>query len=248
MPLGKIVVITSGKGGVGKSSAAALLGYNLQRNGKKTIIIELDVGLRSLDIMLGVENDIGYDLSDILSGECEPYKAIRTSESLSRLQFIPAPGIVSSRVDNDRFVALCLALKKNYDYVLIDSPAGIGELFRIAVRAADEAIIVTTPDMVCMRDAANVSQIMEDEGVVNQRLIINKLDRPAFKKSNVRDLDEVIDTVGVRLLGVVEQDSDIMELSASGKLPKKDAPALLEFSNIAERIMGKEKPLSVYKY
>ena len=102
--------------------------------------------------------------------------------------------------------------------------------------------------MVCMRDAANVSQIMEDEGVVNQRLIINKLDRTAFKKSNVRDLDEVIDTVGVRLLGVVEQDRDIMELSASGKLPKKDSPALLEFSNIAERIMGKEKPLSVYKY
>jgi septum site-determining protein MinD len=246
--LGKIVVITSGKGGVGKSTTAAMLGYNLKKNGKKTIIIELDVGLRSLDIMLGVENDIGYDLSDILSGECEPYKAIRTSESLSGLQFIPAPGVVSSRVDNDRFVALCLALKKNYDYVIVDSPAGIGELFRIAIRAADEAIIVTTPDMVCMRDAQNISEILESQGVIKQRLLINKLEKAAFRKSNIRDLDEVIDTVGVQLIGIIEQDKDLMDLSASGKLPRKDSASAEEFSLVAGRIMGKESPLKVYKY
>ncbi len=246
--MGKIIVITSGKGGVGKSTASALLGYGLQKSGKKTIIIELDVGLRSLDIMLGLENDIGYDLSDILSGECEPYKAIRTSETLGGLQFIPAPALVSSRVDHERFVALCMALKKNYDYVLVDSPAGIGELFKIALRASDEALIVTTPDMVCMRDAANVSQIIEAEGIKEQRLIINKLNKNAFKKANIRDLDEVIDTVGVRLIGVVEQDSQVLDLAAAGKLPRKESEALQEFVNIAQRLTGKETPLAVYKY
>lgn len=246
--MGKIIVVTSGKGGVGKSTASALLGYFLKKNGKKSIIIELDMGLRSLDIMLGTEDEIGFDLSDILSGECEPYKAIRTSEKFSGLQFIPAPGTISSSMDTERFVALCIALKKNYDYVIVDSPAGIGELFKIALRAADEALIVTTPDMVCMRDAAQVSFILEEEGVKDQKLLINKLSKAAFKKSSIRDLDEIIDTVGVQLIGVIEQNDAVSSLAARGTKCPEDSNVMIEFGNVAGRIMGKDIPLAVYKY
>ncbi|MBQ5321058.1 MAG: AAA family ATPase [Oscillospiraceae bacterium] len=246
--MGKIIVVTSGKGGVGKSTVSALLGYFLKKNGKKTIIIELDMGLRSLDIMMGTEDEISYDLSDILSGACEPYKAIRTAEKFGGLQFIPAPGTVTSSLDTERFVALCIALKKNYDYVLVDSPAGIGELFRIALRAADEALIVTTPDMVCMRDAANVSFILEEEGLSRQKLLINKLSKSAFKKSGIRDLDEIIDVVGVQLVGVAEQSDAVSDLSASGKLSSDDLDVMKEFSNIAKRICGEDVPLHIYKY
>lgn len=246
--MGKIIVITSGKGGVGKSTASALLGYHLKKNGKKTIIIELDMGLRSLDIMMGAEDEISYDLSDILSGACEPYKAIRTAEKFASLQFIPAPGTISSSLDTERFVALCIALKKNYDYVLVDSPAGIGELFRIALRAADEALIITTPDMVCMRNAANVSFILEEEGLTRQRLIINKLSKPAFKKSGIRDIDEIIDTVGVQLIGLIEQSEAVSDLAASGKLCQEDTDVMKEFGNIAKRICGEDIPLHIYKY
>lgn len=246
--MGKIEVITSGKGGVGKSTASVILGYYLKKAGKKVIILELDVGLRSLDIMLGAENETSYDLSDILSGECEPYKAIRTSEAFGGLQFISAPGTVDFEVNGERFTALCMALRRNYDYVIVDSPAGIGELFKISCSVADEALIVTTPDMVCMRDAGNVSDILLDMGVKNQRLIINKLCRASFKKSAVADLDEVIDTAGVRLIGVIEQDDELMHFVSSGKMPKVDSDVLREFENTAQRIDGKEVPVYVIKY
>lgn len=243
--MGKIILVSSGKGGAGKSTVSAYLGHSLQMLGKKTIIIELDSGLRSLDIMLGLEDESCFDLYDILSGECDPNKAIRTAEHFGSLQFIPAPSSPSGNIDTDRFVALCVALKKNYDFVIIDSPAGVGALFKLAAEASDSAIVVATPDSVCVRDAAFVGELLDDYALSEKRLCINRFDIDQFKKSSFRDLDEVIDRVGVRLIGIVPSCEHIPSCSSRGEVLPSDSKAKTAFLNIAKRITGEEAELSI---
>lgn len=241
----QVIMVTSGKGGVGKSSACVLLGAALGRLGKKVLVLELDSGLRSLDLMMGLQDQVTYDIQDVLLGRCEPIRAIFSCEYCANLFLMTATSVLDASIAQEDIVRLCRGLSGYFDFVLLDSPAGVGATFEAAARACSQAILVVTPDPVSVRDGAIVSDLLEELGVGRQRLIINRVRTNLEKLSLVPDLDRVIDTVGVQLLGVVPDSDLLLRAIASGKaLPEKSLPGKA-YQNIARRILGKYVKLAV---
>lgn len=237
--------ITSGKGGVGKSTITALLGVGLTKLNKRVLIIELDIGLKSLDVILGVENKVLFDLKDILLGRCNIDKAILSCEYAPNLKLITAPLDCFMSYNKENLAQILDELDDKYDYILIDSPAGVGTSFREVLSLIDNALIVVTPDLICVRDACSVSQILLDYGVQDQKLIINKVKNKFTKLDILPDLDYVIDQVGVQLISVILEDIDIMKFTLKGLMLPKDSQAMKFFDNLAKRILGQEVPLMV---
>ncbi|MFQ9871987.1 MAG: P-loop NTPase [Oscillospiraceae bacterium] len=243
--MSQVIMITSGKGGVGKSSACVLLGAALGRLGKKVLVLELDSGLRSLDLMMGLQDQVTYDIQDVLLGRCEPIRAIFSCEYCANLFLMPATSVLDAGIAQEDIVRLCRGLSGYFDFVLLDSPAGVGATFEAAARACSQAILVVTPDPVSVRDGAIVSGLLEELDVGRQRLIINRVRTNLEKLSLVPDLDRVIDTVGVQLLGVVPDSDLLLRAIAGGKaLPEKSLPGRV-YQNIARRILGKYVKLAV---
>lgn len=240
-----IISVTSGKGGSGKSSVSVGLATSLARNGRKVIIVELDIGLRCVDIMLGLENNVVYDLGDIVSGNCSVQDAILSSERRGVLDYIAAPINISSQFDFDRVVKSLQSLKMRYDYVIVDTPAGLGLSILSVKNLADLAIIVATPDPICIRDGEKVAALMEQEGFTNYKLIINKVSRRTMRKSPIRDLDAVIDGVGAQLIGVIPEDIAFQIALSKGEWLDSKNVVNLVFEAIAARIEGKYKPLII---
>lgn len=174
--MGLITVITSGKGGAGKSTVSVGLGCTLAKNGKRVLLIDGDAGLRSLDAMLGVDKELVFDISDIVNGNCEPIKAIYSCEEytgLNNLFLLPAPALEKHTIHPELMKQLVPILARYYDHVIIDCPAGIGKGFISAVAAANRALVISTPDPICIRDSDKVRQLLEERGISQHRLVIN---------------------------------------------------------------------------
>ena len=243
--MSKIIAVTSGKGGTGKSSICSGLGYALAKQGNRTLIIELDFGLRCLDIMLGVKDTIKYDLGSVLDGKCDIYKATTQVKMASNLSIVCAPEDPFAQVNAEQISSICEEMRKYYEYIIVDTSAGISSSVFDIVGQSDLILIVTTPDPICVRDGRTMSDEFYKRGNKKQRLIINKMNRKIFGEELVSDLDEIIDTVGVQLIGVIPDDDEIIISTAKGAPIPSQSEAFKAFDCISRRIKGEDVPLSV---
>lgn len=235
-------LITSGKGGAGKSTVCVYSAAALVRRGRRVLLVEMDAGLRGLDILLGVCDRTVFDLADVLEGRCEPVKAIVECAWCPGLHLMPAPlapGFFPCAQDLAR---LCRGLSGYYDYLFIDTPAGLGVGFEVSLAVAQSAWIVVTPDPVAVRDASGVARLVFEKGFADVKLVVNRLPAHA-RQMLVPHLDYCIDTVGAQLIGVIPEERGLAAVSARGVALPGDSPAGAEFIRIAGRMEGEYTPL-----
>ena len=234
-----VLMIASGKGGTGKSTVATYLATELAVKNKKTLLIELDAGLRSIDVISGIQQQAVFDIGDVLRGRCDAYKAMSSSPHSENLSVIAAP-YKSYDTDFSRFRQVTDSLYNDFDYIIIDTAAGLGNAFYAACKSAVMGIIVVTPDIISVRDGRLVSDELYNNGITDIRLIINKFSDQTFKFSGIEDLDAVIDDVCAQLLGVIPMSKQIAVNAISGSRLVQGSQEKLIFSAIADRITGKE--------
>jgi len=243
----RVITITSGKGGVGKTTATANLAVALALLGNKVACIDADIGLRNLDVVLGLENRIVYDLVDVVEGRARLRQAmIRDKRLKEELYLIPAAQTRDkTAVSPSDMVRICDELKPLVDYILVDSPAGIERGFRNALAPADEVIIVTNPEVSSVRDADRIIGLIEAEGKGPGRLVLNRIKAEMVKRGDMLSPEDVIDILAIKLIGLVPEDSTIL-VSTNRGLPAAMSPeesrAGKAFQNIARRIMGETVP------
>lgn len=241
----KLIAVTSGKGGTGKSSICYGIGYTLAKQGNRTLIIELDFGLRCLDIMFGMSGRVDYDLGDVLQGKREILDAVVTVPSASNLNILCAPKDPFMKVTAEQVVDICRSIRKYFDYIIIDTGAGISSHVFDIVEQANLILVVTTPDPICIRDATMMSDEFYKRGNKRQRLIVNKLSKNDIKSGMITNLDDIIDTVGIQLLGVIPEDFSLKESTGKGVVLPTSAPSLAAFDAISKRLMGDQIPLVI---
>lgn len=241
-----IIVITSGKGGVGKTTVTANLGSAIAQLGKKVALVDADFGLRNLDLLLGLEQRVVYTAVDVLAGECSLEKALVKDKRQPNLVLLPAAqNRTKDAVTPNQMKDLVEQLTKTYDYILIDSPAGIEMGFRNAIAPAQEAIIVTTPEMAAVRDADRVVGLLETEDIKNIRLIVNRVKPELIQVNQMISVEDILDLLVVPLLGIVPDDERIIISTNKGEplvLDEKPSLPALAFGNIARRLEGEEVP------
>lgn len=246
--MGEAIVITSGKGGVGKTTTTANVGTALAILGKRVCLVDTDIGLRNLDVVMGLENRIIYDLVDVVEGRCTVQKALVKDKRFDdHLYLLPAAQTSDkSAVSPERMKQLIDELKQDYDYVLIDCPAGIEQGYRNAVAGADEAIVVTTPEVSAVRDADRIIGLLENEEHIKPpRLIINRIRSHMVKNGDMLDVDEIVMHLSIDLLGVIADDENVIKSSNKGEpiVLDPNSKASIAYRNIARRILGESVPL-----
>lgn len=245
--MGEAIVITSGKGGVGKTTTTANLGTALALQGKKVCLVDTDIGLRNLDVILGLENRIIYDLVDIVEGRCKVHQAlVKDKRFEDRLFLLPAAQTTDkSAVNAEQMKALVADLKRDYDYILIDCPAGIEQGYKNAVAGADRAIVVTTPEISAVRDADRIIGLLEQEEIEPPKLIINRINRNVVSDGDALDINDITTHLSIDLLGIVTNDEQVISSSNRGEPIVMDPTneAALGYRNIARRILGESVPL-----
>ncbi|PIC63863.1 septum site-determining protein MinD [Sporosarcina sp. P13] len=246
--MGEAIVITSGKGGVGKTTTSANLGTALALQGKKVCLIDTDIGLRNLDVILGLENRIIYDLVDVVEGRCKVHQAlVKDKRFEDRLFLLPAAQTTDkSAVNPEQMKKLVLEMKMDYDYVLIDCPAGIEQGYKNAIAGADRAIVVTTPEISAVRDADRIIGLLEaEEGIEPPKLIINRIREGMMESGETLDINEITTHLSIDLLGIVMDDRNVISSSNKGEPVVMDPthPAAIGYRNIARRILGESVPL-----
>lgn len=244
--MGEVIVVTSGKGGVGKTTTSANVGTALSLLDKKVLLIDTDIGLRNLDVVLGLENRIVYDIVDVVEGACRPQQAMIKDKRFENLYLIPAAQTRDkTAVNPDQMRALCDELKKEFDYVIMDCPAGIEQGFKNAIAGAERAVVVTTPEVSAVRDADRIIGLLEANDVHNVRLIVNRLRIDMVKKGDMMNVDDILDILAVKLLGVVPDDEGIITSTNRGEPAVTDEKSLAgrAYRNIALRITGQEIPV-----
>ena len=241
----KLIAVTSGKGGTGKSSICYGIGYTLAKQGNRTLIIELDFGLRCLDIMFGMSGRVDYDLGDVLAGKKQILDAVATVPSASNLSILCAPKDAFMKVTAEQVVEICRNIRKYFDYIIIDTGAGINSHVFDIVEQANLILVVTTPDPICIRDATMMSDEFYKRGNKRQRLIVNKISPKDLKTGMITDLDDIIDTVGIQLLGVIPDDMMLKQSTGKGETLPPNSPSLLAFDAISKRLQGDQIPLTI---
>ena len=240
-----VVTITSGKGGVGKTTTTANLAVALAAAGNKVVCIDGDIGLRNLDVVLGLENRIVYDLVDVVEGRCRLRQAMIRDKRLPELYLIPAAQTRDkSAVSPSDMVNLCEALRAEVDWILIDSPAGIERGFRNALAPADTALVVTNPEISAVRDADRIIGLIEAEQKGPARLIINRLNIEMINRGDMLTSIDVVELLAIELIGMVPEDEAVL-VSTNRGLPvamDEKSRAGKAFHNIAHRLMGEEVP------
>ena len=242
----RVIVITSGKGGVGKTTTTANIGAALADKGHKVLLIDTDIGLRNLDVVMGLENRIVYDLIDVIEERCRISQALIKDKRCPNLVLLPAAQIRDKNdVNTDQMKELIFSLKESFDYILIDCPAGIEQGFKNAIVAADEAIVVTTPEVSATRDADRIIGLLEAAGIKNPKIVVNRLRIDMVKEKNMLSVEDILDILAVKLLGVVPDDENVVISTNKGEplVYKGDSLAAKAFKNIASRIEGVEVPL-----
>lgn len=249
--MGKAIVITSGKGGTGKTTAVSALSCCLASMGYKTLCLDGDVGLKNLDIYLGLSDLAVMDFSDIIEGRSSIEKAIVAHPNINNLYFLTAPvSIPPDRISPEDMKNLIDIIKIDYDFVLIDSPAGIGSGFQLSVCGADSALVVATTDTTSYRDAARVVIELMERGLNDIRLIVNRI-RPSLLKSMKSTIDDAVDSVGIQLIGIVPEDKAII-LSSNAGIPltafnRKSKGAVGAFKRISRRLAGQKVTINKIK-
>lgn len=245
------IVITSGKGGVGKTTSTANLGTALALQGKKVCLIDMDIGLRNLDVILGLENRIIYDIVDVVEERAKLHQAlIKDKRFNDNLYLLPAAqNADKSSINEQQMIDIVEELRKDYDYILIDCPAGIEQGFKNSIAAADEAILVTTPEISAIRDADRIIGLLEQTEIEEPKLIINRIRKRMMQDGEVMDVDEITRHLSINLLGIIFDDDDVVRSSNNGDpvvLNPKNA-ASQGYRNIARRILGETVPLMSMK-
>jgi len=246
MRVGTAIVMTSGKGGVGKTTTTANVSTALALLGKKVCMVDADIGLRNLDVVMGLENRIIYDIVDVANGDCRLEQALIRDKRFEHLVLLPAAQTKDKRaLSVEKMVDLVNELKQSFDFVMIDCPAGIEEGFRVAVAPADMAIVVTTPEHTAVRDADRVLGLLERDKVGEPRLIVNRIRPDMVKRGDMLDIDEIVQVLGCDLLGVIPDDERVIRNSNRGEPVVLDTsvPAATAYRNIARRILGESVPL-----
>lgn len=244
--MSEVIVVTSGKGGVGKTTATANIGTGLADLGHKVCLVDADTGLRNLDVVLGLENRIVYDLTDVISGNCRLRQAIIKDKRLDGLHLLPtAQTKDKSAVGPEQMRDVCQELREQFDYVIVDSPAGIEQGFRSAMAGANRAIVVTTPEVAAVRDADRVIGLLEAAEVREPKLIINRLRPQMVARGDMMSIDDIIDILAIDLLGVVPDDEQIVVSTNRGEAVVLDPQSRCgrAFKNIVTRMLGEPVPL-----
>lgn len=244
--MGVSIVVTSGKGGVGKTTTTANIGTALAMLGKKVVVIDADTGLRNLDLHLGLENRIVYNLVDVVEGTCRLKQAMIKDKRLDNLFLLPtAQTKDKTAVTPEQMLKLIETLKKEFDFILIDCPAGIEAGFENAVAGADKAVIVTTPEVSAVRDADRIIGKLETKGLEDHQLIINRINYEMTKRGEMLDIDDMTDILAIKLLGIVPDDEKIVVSTNRGEPAVTDetSKAGQAYKNIARRLLGEEVPL-----
>lgn len=243
---GKSIVVTSGKGGVGKTTSSANIGTALAMNGKKVCLIDADIGLRNLDVVMGLENRIVYDIVDVVENNCRLEQAMIRDKRYDGLYLLPAAQTRDkTSVTPFQMKELLDNLKEEMDYVIVDSPAGIEQGFKNAISGADRAIIVTTPEISAVRDADRIIGLLEAEGLRDPEVIINRIRADMVDRGDMMGIDDMIEILAIDLLGIVPEDEGIVVSTNKGEpiAINQKAKAGLAYRNIAKRIMGEDLPI-----
>jgi septum site-determining protein MinD len=244
--MSEVIVITSGKGGVGKTTTTANLGTALSLEGKKTVVVDADIGLRNLDVVMGLENRIVYDMVDVVEGNCRLKQALIKDKRFDNLYLLPAAQTRDKNaITPDQMKTLCDQLRESFDYVLMDCPAGIEQGFKNAIAGADRAIVVTNPEISAVRDADRIIGLLEAHEIKDIRLIINRIRNEMVKRGDMMDKQDIIEILAIDLIGLVPDDESIIVSTNKGE------PAILDnksmagqaYKNITKRILGEEVPL-----
>lgn len=241
----KVITITSGKGGVGKTTTTASLGVALAAMGKKVVVIDADIGLRNLDVVMGLENRIVYNLVDVVEGRCKLRQAMIKHKQFEDLYLIPsAQTRDKTAITPMDMVQLANKLRQEFDFIIVDSPAGIERGFRNAIAPADEVLIVTNPELSAVRDADRVIGLLEALNRGPGRLILNRVKPHMIKKGDMLSPQDVTDNLGIALIGIVPDDDYVIPATNSG-IPvtlNQNSRAGLAFRNIARRLTGENVP------
>jgi len=243
--MGQVIVITSGKGGVGKTTTTANLGTGLAMNGRKVVLVDADIGLRNLDVVMGLENRIVYDLIDVVEGNCRLRQALIRDKRYDNLYLLPAAQTRDKdALSPQQMIKLCDELRAEFDYVLIDCPAGIEQGFRNAISGADRAIIVTTPEVSAVRDADRIIGLLEAAEKNDPRLIINRIRPDMVRRGDMMDIEDIYEILAIKLIGVVPDDEKIVTSTNKGEPAIMDntSRASIAYRNIVRRIEGEDVP------
>ncbi len=243
--MGEGYVITSGKGGVGKTTAVANIGTALASIGKRVAMIDADIGLRNLDVVMGLEQRIVYDLVDVVEGYCKMKNALIKDKRIEGLCLLPAAQTKDkTAVRPEQMKKIVNELKNDFDYVLVDSPAGIEQGFKNAIAGADKAIIITTPEVSAVRDADRIIGLLEATDVASPWLVVNRIRPRLVKKGDMLDVQDIVDILSVDLLGVVPEDDSIVVTTNKGEPASLHANSRAgeAYRNVARRITGEQVP------
>ena len=238
--MSEVIVITSGKGGVGKTTTVANIGTGLAMLGKKVVVVDTDIGLRNLDVVLGLENRIVYNLVDVINGSCRLRQALIKDKRHPELCLLPSAQTKDkSAVSPEQMIKLTDDLREQFDYILLDCPAGIEQGFKNAIAGADRAIVVTTPEVSAIRDADRIIGLLEANEVKKTELIVNRLRMDMVKRGDMMSVEDVCDILAIPLLGAVPDDEHIVIATNQGEpLVGTDCLAGQAYSNICKRILG----------
>lgn len=243
--MGEVIVVTSGKGGVGKTTTTANIGTGLSLRGKSVVLVDADIGLRNLDVVMGLENRIVYDLVDVVDGVCRLRQALIKDKRYSNLYLLPAAQTKDKNAVNpEQMQKLCCDLAEEFDYIVVDCPAGIEQGFKNAIAGANRAIVVTTPEVSAVRDADRIIGLLEANGLKNPQLIINRIKIDMVKRGDMMNIDDMIDILAIDLIGVVPDDENIVISTNRGEpaISNEESLAGQAYRNIVKRVMGEDVP------
>lgn len=243
--MSEVIVITSGKGGVGKTTTSANVGTGLAKLGYSVVMIDTDIGLRNLDVVMGLENRIVYNLVDVIEGNCRIKQALIKDKRYNNLFLLPsAQTRDKTSVSPEQMKKLTDELREEYDYIILDCPAGIEQGFKNAIAGADRALVVTTPEVSAIRDADRIIGLLEANDIGRTDLIVNRLRMDMVKRGDMMSTDDVVDILAVNLIGVVPDDERIVVATNQGEpLVGDDSMAGRAYMNICHRILGEDVPL-----
>ena len=247
--MSEVIVITTGKGGVGKTTTTANVGTGLAQLNKKVVLIDTDIGLRNLDVVMGLENRIVYNLVDVIEGNCRIKQALIKDKKYPNLALLPsAQTRDKTSVTPEQMKKLTDELREEFDYILLDCPAGIEQGFQNAIAGADRALVVTTPEVSAIRDADRIIGLLEANEIKQTQLIVNRLRMDMVKRGDMMTVEDVCEILAINLIGVVPDDEQIVISTNQGEpLSGKNSQAEEEYRNICRRLIGEDVPYTTVR-
>lgn len=244
--MSEVIVVTSGKGGVGKTTTSANIGTGLAMLGMRVVLIDTDIGLRNLDVVMGLENRIVYNLVDVVEGNCRMKQALIRDKRYPNLYLLPsAQTRDKSAVNPEQMMKLVEDLKEDFDYILLDCPAGIEQGFRNAIAGADRAIVVTTPEVSAIRDADRIIGLLEATDIGQIELIVNRVRMDMVRRGDMMSIDDVMDILAIPMLGAIPDDEAIVISTNQGEpLAGMPSPSGQAYLDICKRLLGEDIPLT----